>query len=188
MRLFQDFSLWNVWLKNLLSSGQVKEQCVKPSLWGQSCSSTGTLLALFRLEKSFEMRGFACTDQWTGILYKKASKKVKVPPWRCGGYDSSKNVLDEEIALFILFLVKQHPTYIQMTEQPSPQSVHALFNEITFMKIDGLVLVDLFWKCSHLTAVSLKASIIYLWATKLFSELWEGGKGTPGWASRDGVI
>lgn len=31
-----------------------------------------------------------------------------------------------------------------MTEQPSPQSVHLLFNEITFMKVDGLVPVDLF--------------------------------------------
>lgn len=61
-----------------------------------------------------------------------------------GAYANSKNILDEEIALFILFLVKHYPTFIQMTEQPSPQSVHLLFNEITFMKVDGLVPVDLF--------------------------------------------
>lgn len=39
---------------------------------------------------------------------------MEVPTWR--GYANSNNILDEKIALFILFLVKQHPTCIQMTE------------------------------------------------------------------------
>lgn len=34
--------------------------------------------------------------------------------------------------------------YFYIQEQPSPQSVHIIFNGMTFMKIDGLVLVDLF--------------------------------------------
>lgn len=79
-----------------------------------------------------------------GFYTRKPVRRWKYQHGGVGGYANAKNILDEEIALFISFLVKHHPTYIQMTEQPSPQSVYILFSELTSMKIDGLVLVYLF--------------------------------------------